>query len=269
MSASLRFTIPSKMNPMPVAPTSSTPERVSKLLAAKGLCSRREAAAFIKRGWVLLDGRPVTETGAKAFPGQDIRLAKPAEREQEHTVTIILNKPPGFSVGAPEAGYPDANTLIRPPNQMRLPGEPGLTGAHIRGLAPAGRLDLSTRGLMVYTQDGRVARRLLGHGPEAETKPIEKESLIRVEGGLSRGAFNRLRAGVAMDGRLVKPMVLEWVNADQIRLVINETGHRQVWRLFEAVRAHVTGVKRVRIGGVKLGGLPSGKWRFLRHGEHF
>lgn len=244
-------------------------QRVSKLLAAKGLCSRREAAAYIKRGWVLLDGRPVTETGAKAMPTQDIRLAKSASREQERAVTILLNKPPGFAVGVPEAGYPSAADLIRPPNQVKGPGDPGLSREHLRGLAPAGRLDLSARGLMVYTQDGRVARRLLGHGTESDSAPVDKEYLVRVERGVSPGAIRRVQAGVALDGRMVRPSTVEWINEDQLRVVMHETGHRQIWRLFEAVHARVSGVKRVRIGGVRLGGLPPGKWRFLRRSEGF
>src|SRR5688572_17779213 len=162
-------------------------QRISKLLAAKGLCSRREADEYIKRGWVLLDGRPVTELGTKALPTQDIRLAKSADRIQSKLVTILMHKPPGFVSGQPEGGRQSARDLIAAENQIRGDGEPGFSPQMLAGLAPAGRLDISARGLQVYTQDGRIARQLIGEGN------IDREYIVRIEGEIQRTKPNRLK----------------------------------------------------------------------------
>ena len=135
--------------------------RISKLMAQRGMCSRREADAFIERGWVRVDGVVVSELGSKAWPNQKITLHKQARQRQTERVTIILNKPVGFVSGQPEKGYKPATRLITPENQYRPERsarrfQPG----HLRGLAAAGRLDIDSQGLLVLTQDGRIARQL-------------------------------------------------------------------------------------------------------------
>lgn len=239
-------------------------QRVSKLLAAKGLCSRREADEFIKRGWVLLDGKPVTELGTKARPEQDVRLSPQASRAQASAVTILLNKPIGYVASQPEDGYKAAITLVRPENQDRLPDDPRLEEKHYMGLGPAGRLDYDSQGLMVFTQDGPTARRLIGEG-----SAMEKEYLVRVQGHLNATGLSRLQFGLHLDGKPLKRARVERINEDQLRFVITEGRHRQLRRMCELVGLTVTGLKRVRIGGVRLGKLPEGKWRFLRSGERF
>jgi 23S rRNA pseudouridine2604 synthase len=239
-------------------------ERVSKLLARRGLCSRREAAAFIRQGYVLLDGQPVRETGAKALPEQRIELAPAAQRAQNQAVTIILNKPLGYVSGSPEAGNIPAMVLLRPENQAKGPGQPRFSPTILRGLAPAGRLDIDSQGLIVFTQDGRVARQLIG----ADSR-VEKEYLARVEGTLNETGLTRLRHGLELDGRALKPAVVEWLNRDQLRFVLLEGRKRQIRRMCSAVGLRVLGLKRVRIGKIRLGGLPEGRWRFLNPGEAF
>jgi 23S rRNA pseudouridine2604 synthase len=243
------------------------PERISKLLAERGLCSRREAEGFIRKGWVLLEGKPVTQLGAKALPTQDIRLAESAKRAQRKAVTLLLNKPVGFVSEPPEPGRPyrDARTLLTPSNQVRGPGEPRLAVEHLEGLAPAGRLDIEAQGLMVFTQDGRVARQLVGEGSR-----IEREYLVRVGREADDRSLGVLRGGNALDGRFVKPIRVERINREQIRLVLpGGSGHRAVQRLCALAGLRPRGLKRVRIGGVRLGGLPPGKWRSLRPWERF
>lgn len=239
-------------------------QRVSKLLAAKGICSRREADEYIKRGWVLLDGKPVTELGTKARPEQDVRLAPQGQRAQAAAVTILLNKPIGYVAAQAEDGHKSAVVLIRPENQERLPDDARLEEKHFMGLGPAGRLDYDSQGLMVYTQDGPTARRLIGEGAG-----MEKEYLVRVQGNLSPAGLARLQYGMHLDGKPLKRAKVDRLNEDQLRFVIVEGRHRQLRRMCELVGLTVTGLKRVRIGGVRLGKLPEGKWRFLRSGEHF
>ncbi len=242
----------------------SRPERVSKLLANRGFCSRREAVEFIRRGQVLLDGQPVRETGAKALPGQKVELAPEARQAQDRAVTIVLNKPLGYVSGSPEPGKVPAAVLLRPENQDRRPGQPRVSPAMLRGLAPAGRLDIDSQGLIVFTQDGRVARQLIG----ADSR-IEKEYLVRVEGALNDAGLALLRHGLTMEGRPLKPARVEWINRDQLRFILLEGRKRQIRHACSAVGLRVLGLKRVRIGGIKLGGLKEGRWRLLEPGERF
>src|ERR1700741_383940 len=113
--------------------------RVSKLMSQQGLCSRREADSYIERGWVLVDGVPVTELGTRIFPHQKITLARAAQSRQEASVTILLNKPVGYVSAQPEKGYLPAITLITAASRFGGDRNPlRFSPAHLRGLAPAG-----------------------------------------------------------------------------------------------------------------------------------
>ncbi len=135
---------------------------------------------------------------------------------------------------------------------------------HLRGLAPAGRLDIDSSGLLVLTQDGRIAKQLIG----AESG-IEKEYLVRVEGTLSKHALESAKPWSEPGWQVLKRAEVIWQNQDQLRFILREGKKRQIRRMCELVGLKVTGLKRVRIGRVKLGELPLGKWRYLRHDEEF
>jgi 23S rRNA pseudouridine2604 synthase len=239
--------------------------RVSKLMSEQGLCSRREADSYIEKGWVLVDGEPVTELGTRVFPTQKITLARQAQSAQQASVTILLNKPVGFVSNLPEQGYRPAIELIKPENRYaddKLPLR--FSATHLRGLAPAGRLDIDSVGLIVFTQDGRIAKHLIG-----QDSTIEKEYLVRVEGRLSGDGLARLNFGLALDGQALKRAKVSWQNEDQLRFALREGKKRQIRRMCELVGLKVTGLKRIRIGSVLLGKLPEGQWRYLRGDERF
>jgi 23S rRNA pseudouridine2604 synthase len=239
--------------------------RVSKLMSQQGLCSRREADSYIERGWVLVDGVPVTELGTRAYPDQKITLARQAQTRQDAAVTILLNKPIGYVSAQPEKGYQPAIVLITPEAHFagdRAPQQ--FSPVHLRGLAPAGRLDIDSTGLLVLTQDGRIAKQLIG-----ESSGMEKEYLVRVEGKLEAEALARLNFGLSLDGAPLKRAEVAWQNKDQLRFVLREGKKRQIRRMCELVGLQVTGLKRVRIGKVMLGDLPTGQWRYLRSDERF
>ena len=238
--------------------------RVSKLLAEQGLCSRREADAYIERGLVFVDGVRVTELGTRAAPDAVVTLGAEARKSQARLVTILLNKPVGFVSGQPEPGYEPAVVLIRKENQWREEGDPEFDPRQLRGLAPAGRLDIDSTGLLVMTQDGRIARQLIG-----EDSGVEKEYLVRVEGQLIPRGLELLRHGLSLDGKPLRPAKVEWQNEDQLRFVLREGKKRQIRRMCEQVGLRVVGLKRVRLGRVRLGDLPAGRWRYLREGESF
>lgn len=249
---------------MPDAPVPS-PVRLSKLMAERGLCSRREADDLISRGWVLVDGRPVTVLGTKISPGQTITLAPQAQASVQRSVTILLHKPLGYVSGQPEPGVPAAYALITPENRYAGDRSPlRFSAAHLRHLAPAGRLDINSQGLLVLTQDGRIARLLIGGSGR-----IEKEYLVRVEGQVTPDKLERLRHGLSLDGKKLLPVRLRRMDAGYLQMVLREGRKRQIRRMCEAVGLSVTSLKRVRIGRVVLGSLPVGQWRYLGPDERF
>jgi 23S rRNA pseudouridine2604 synthase len=244
--------------------------RVSKLLADQGLCSRREADHYIEQGLVLLDGEVVSQLGTRAYPHQKVELATGAKQQQATRLTFILNKPIGFiSHDDDERHYPAAATLIQADTMWH---HPSTSAAHAklpqrintRGLAPAGRLDIDSTGMLVLTQDGRIARLLIG-----ENSPIEKEYLVRVEGKLPPEALKLLNYGLSLDGQPLKPAKVSWQNEDQLRFVLREGKKRQIRRMCELVGLKVIGLKRIRMGRINLGHLPLGQWRSLAPWEKF
>lgn len=238
--------------------------RLSKVMAERGLCSRREADEWIARGWVSVDGVVISELGTRIDPGARIHLDPRARRNQQARVTILLNKPVGFVSGQPEPGCTPAVTLIRPEAQERAAGDDRFRPAMLKGLAPAGRLDVDSTGLLVLTQDGRIARQLIG-----DDSSVDKEYLVRVEGRLAPEGLALLRHGLSLDGHALRPARVDWANPDQLRFVLREGRKRQIRRMCELVGLRVVGLKRIRIGKVRLGELAVGNWRLLRPGEIF
>ncbi len=241
------------------------PVRLSKLMSERGLCSRREADSYIERGLVFVDGRRVAELGTRVDPDCTIRLDAEASARQADRVTILLHKPIGYVSGQPEPGYEPAVALIRPDTRWAADREARrFERAQLKGLAPAGRLDIDSTGLLVLTQDGRIAKQLIGDDSETE-----KEYLVRVEGRLDDRGLALLNHGLSLDGRKLRPARVTWQNADQLRFILREGRKRQIRRMCELVGLKVVGLKRVRIGRVRLGELPPGQWRFLRADERF
>jgi 23S rRNA pseudouridine2604 synthase len=258
---------PAVSGPRPtVAPTSADANgvRVSKLMAERGLCSRREADGYIERGLVFVNGERVTELGTRASPDAKITLAGAASAQQERQATILLHKPIGYVSGQAEDGHKPASTLILPSTQWNQDTTRRFEPAHLKGLAPAGRLDIDSTGLLVLTQDGRIARQLIG-----DDSKVEKEYLVRVEGPLNEKNLALLNHGLSLDGKQLRPAQVAWANSEQLRFVLKEGRKRQIRRMCELVGLRVTALKRVRIGNVRLGYLPSGEWRYLRPDEAF
>ncbi|MFN3715923.1 MAG: pseudouridine synthase [Thiobacillus sp.] len=241
------------------------PVRLSKLMSERGLCSRREADAYIEKGLVFVDGKRVSELGAKVDPDCAIRLDAAANAQQAERVTILLHKPVGYVSGQPEPGCEPAVTLIRAASRWHGDRDARrFSRTQLRGLAPAGRLDIDSTGLLVLTQDGRIAKQLIGDG-----SCVDKEYLVRVEGRLDERGLALLNHGLALDGKKLRPARVVWQNAEQLRFVLREGRKRQIRRMCELVGLKVVGLKRVRIGRVRLGDLPPGQWRYLRSDERF
>ncbi|WP_144160999.1 pseudouridine synthase [Paraburkholderia sp. BCC1885] len=248
--------------------------RLSKLMSELGLCSRREADEWIENGWVKVDGEVVDTLGSKVRPDQRIEIDPAAQAIQARLVTILIHKPVGYVSGQAEDGYQPAVTLVTPDN--RWEGDNSdirFSVSHLRRLAPAGRLDIDSTGLLVLTQDGRIAKRLIGGHSE-----VEKEYLVRVSWGEMTSEIDKhfpaeslelLRHGLELDDAPLKPAKVSWQNGEQLRFVLREGKKRQIRRMCELVGLEVVGLKRVRMGSVPLGALPPGQWRYLAYDESF
>ena len=245
------------------------PLRLSKRMSELGLCSRREADEWIARGWVRVDGKVVSELGTKILPSQRVTVERQAAAEQSKRVTILINKPVGYVSGQAEDGYKPASVLVRPEARWQEDKAPiQFHPTQLRSLVPAGRLDIDSVGLLVLTQDGRIAKQLIG-----EDTSVEKEYLVRVQytkpGTLPDAELRRLNHGLSLDGKKLLPAKVRWQNEDQLSFVLKEGKKRQIRRMCDMVGLRVLGLKRVRIGKVRLGDLPVGQWRYLRDDEQF
>ncbi|MFZ4287126.1 pseudouridine synthase [Variovorax sp. HJSM1_2] len=281
--------------------------RLNKRMAELNMCSRREADEWIAKGWVKVNGQ-IAEMGVKVTPADRIQIDRAATGHQANQVTILLNKPLGWVSGQAEDGHEPAIKLVQPQNRwVDDNARFFFHGSQLKSLVPAGRLDIDSTGLLVLTQDGRVARQLIG-----EDSVMEKEYLVRVAytgttnpaaatsaaatyAGLPSRNQNaqlvriddddpvtsdvqsvfppamlaRLRHGLSLDGQALKPAKVSWQNPEQLRFVLTEGKKRQIRRMCELVGLKVVGLKRVRVGNVMLGNLPLGQWRYLAPHEKF
>lgn len=250
----------------------SEPLRLSKRMSELGLCSRREADEWIAKGWVTVDGKTVSELGVKVLRTQKIGILEEAGKEQKSRVTILLNKPLGYVSGQAEDGHEPAKVLIEAKTHWKEDPSPRrFDPSQLKSLVPAGRLDINSSGLLVLTQDGRVARELIGKAGTAD-----KEYIVRVaqKDGKPNSEFPKeklalLNFGLELDGKPLQRAKVSWLNEDQLKFVLREGRNRQIRRMCELVGLKVLALKRVRIGAVRLGKLPLGQWRYLGEKERF
>ncbi|QIL81968.1 rRNA pseudouridine synthase [Diaphorobacter sp. HDW4A] len=247
--------------------------RLNKRMADQGMCSRREADDWIANGWVRVNG-VVAEMGLQVGPEDRVEVDRRAQGQQEQQVTILLHKPMGYVSGQAEDGHTPAVALINPRTHWREDtSRTRFSPGQLRGIAPCGRLDIDSVGLLVLTQDGRVARQLIG-----EDSAIDKEYLVRViyedrekdvRSVFPEEKLALLNHGLSLDGKALKPAKVDWQNPEQLRFVLIEGKKRQIRRMCEQVGLKVVGLKRIRIGRVTLGNLPVGEWRYLGASERF
>lgn len=247
--------------------------RINKRIADMGMCSRREADEWVENGWVTVNGEVAT-MGQNVVPGDRIEIDQKAQERQDQQVTILLNKPMGYVSGQAEDGHEPAVVLITNENRWNEDrSKTRFNFSQLKGLAPCGRLDIDSVGLLVLTQDGRVARQIIGEDSE-----VDKEYLVRVTFGdrdvdvqsvFPEEKLALLRHGLSLDEQPLKPAQVDWQNPEQLRFVLTEGKKRQIRRMCEQVGLKVVGLKRIRIGGVTLGNLPTGQWRYLAPHESF
>jgi 23S rRNA pseudouridine2604 synthase len=239
--------------------------RLSKLMSELGICSRREADDLIEKGLVFVNGERVEELGVKFPRGVDIKVTSVGKKILNKKKTVILYKPVGYVSHSDDEGkYKNAIDIVNA--KTLVPNSPGVDDYRElkAGLAPAGRLDIDSKGLLVLTQDGKIAKRLIG-----EDSPIEKEYLVKVKGEIIEDGLQLLRHGLSLDGERLKPAKVDWLGKNQLRFVLTEGKNRQLRRMCELVGLQVTSLKRIRIGRIGIGSLREGQWRLLGPDEEF
>lgn len=228
-------------------------ERLQKIISAAGITSRRASEALILGGQVTVNGVVVTELGSKADPSKDtITVDGKALKVNEQRIYILLNKPPGYITALKDSqGRPLVTDLLKDVSER---------------VYPVGRLDYNTEGLLLLTNDGEWANRLMH--PRHE---IEKEYHVRVRGKVIDQQLKRMADGVELEDGKTAPAVVNLVKSgeqnDWISVAIHEGRNRQVRRMCEAVSLSVVRLKRIRYGSLMLGTLRAGKFRNLTDAE--
>lgn len=230
------------------------PVRINKWLGQTGVCSRREADALIANGLVSIDGTVVTDAGRKIAPGETLSLADRAEAALAEGVTIVMHKPVGYVSGQPEPGKVPAVRLLTADNRI---GD-GEVPAADASLPPIGRLDEDSRGLLLLSSDGVVAKAVIG-----PASTLDKDYVVRVAGDVTEKKLATLRYGIMLDGRQLKQARVTRMEQNRLRFVLTEGRNRQIRRMCERVDLEVTDLMRVRIGPIRLDGLAEGRWRML------
>jgi len=235
------------------------PQRVNRWLAQNGVCSRREAEALIAKGLVSIDGQAVVDAGHKIAAGQTLTLADDAAAQAGGPLTVLLHKPVGVVSAQPEKGQIPAVRLL---TRAALVGDSPVIPDRDTRLAPVGRLDMDSRGLLILSEDGVVAKAVIG--PQSE---LEKEYRVRVAGPVTEDVLARLRHGLALDGRQLRPAKVNIVEPQVLRFILKEGRNRQIRRMCDLVGLTVVDLFRVRIGPLRLGALKERQWRVLTAGE--
>lgn len=230
------------------------PVRINKWLGQTGVCSRREAESLIAEGFVTIDGEVVRDAGRKIENGQTLTLNNDAEDSLASGVTILIHKPVGYVSGQPEPGKIPAVRLLSFKNRA----DDGPIPRRDASLPPIGRLDEDSRGMLMVSSDGVVAKAVIG--PESD---LEKEYLVRVSGNISEAKLTWLRHGLELDGRQLRPAKVTLIRGQDLKFILKEGRKRQIRRMCEMVDLEVVDLFRTRIGPIQIGTLPEGQWRHL------
>jgi 23S rRNA pseudouridine2604 synthase len=231
------------------------PQRVNKWLAQSGVCSRREAEALIADGLVSIDGEVVEDVGRKILTGQTLVLADRATAKLDSSLTVMIHKPVGIVSSQPDPGQIPAVRLLK---RETLWAHEAVIPNFSNRLAPVGRLDMDSRGLLLMSEDGVVAKAVIG--PQSE---LEKEYRVAIMGEITEEKLELMRFGLELDGRELRPAEVELISDQRLRVVLREGRNRQIRRMCELLEWKVVDLFRVRVGPITLGDMPEGTWRPL------
>jgi 23S rRNA pseudouridine2604 synthase len=235
------------------------PQRVNKWLAQSGVCSRREAEALIADGLVSIDGEVVEDVGRKILTGQTLVLADRATNKLDASLTVMIHKPVGIVSSQPDPGQVPAVRLLK---RETLWAHEAVIPNFSNRLAPVGRLDMDSRGLLLMSEDGVVAKAVIG--PQSE---LEKEYRVAIMGEITEEKLELMRFGLELDGRELRPAHVEMISDQRIQVILQEGRNRQIRRMCELLEWKVVDLFRVRVGPITLGDMPEGCWRPLTSEE--
>ncbi|MGD8738678.1 MAG: pseudouridine synthase [Desulfobacterales bacterium] len=220
-----------------------TEMRLQKFLSRAGICSRRKGEEYIKAGWVKVNGKIVTELGVKVDPERDaVEVDRDAIRSDTAPIYIALNKPRGYVSSCRQQNEQIVLDLLDISDRVY----------------PIGRLDKDSTGLLLLTNDGHLHHRL-----SHPSFNHEKEYEVTVAKPLPEGALRKLAEGLPMMGTRTRPARVKRISTRRFGIVLREGKNRQIRRMVRKVGNQVTHLKRIRIANIKLGNLPSGRWRHL------
>ncbi|KAB8055489.1 RNA-binding protein [Janthinobacterium rivuli] len=242
--------------------------RLAKRLSEDVPCSRREAELYIEGGWVTVDGVLVEESGARVADNQAVVLLPNATLEEMPPVTILLHKPAGVNGGIGAEGKP-ALSCLRPeeiftPENVAPSSVTRFLKRHLIGLTITNPLDTMASGLLVFTQDFRVARKLVD-----EAKTVEQEFIVEVSGDIMENGLALLNHGLPFNGKPLPPIKVSWQNETRLRFALKNVQPGQIAHMCKMVGLDVVAMKRLRIGRIPMGATPVGQWRYLQGYERF
>ncbi|MDC8756044.1 rRNA pseudouridine synthase [Janthinobacterium fluminis] len=238
--------------------------RLAKRLAESLPCSRREAELYIGGGWVSVDGELVEEPGARVAPEQRVELAPGATLEEIPPVTILLHKPAGFSAGIGRDGTPALSCLGKDTLAEAGHGGKRFLKCHLNGLTLTNPLDTKASGLLIFTQDFRVARKLVD-----EAARVEQEFIVEVAGDIAPNGLALLNHGLPFNGKPLAPIKVSWQNETRLRFALKGVQPAQIEHMCKMVGLSVVAMKRLRVGRISMAALQSGQWRYLQDFERF
>ncbi len=250
--------------------------RLAKRVADQLNCSRSTAEQFVEGGFVSVDGQVVEAPGARVRPDQAVTVAPDASLLELTPVTLLLHKPVGFEAGlglpagqaahaSRSQGATAATTLLGPASH--LPEDASgirVLQRHFKQLECFTPLPTEASGLVVYTQDKRIARKLA-----EDIESLEQECIVEVKGDIAPNGLQRLCHGLSFNGRPLPPIKVSWQNETKLRFALKGIRPGQIPAMCEAVGLTVVALKRIRIGRVPLAKVPEGQWRYLQPWERF
>jgi 23S rRNA pseudouridine2604 synthase len=234
------------------------PQRLSKVVAALVPCSRREAEQYIAEGWVRVDGAVVEEPQFRVGEAQRVEIDPKARLQAVGPATLLMHKPAGMSTAQAQAMLGAASHWTGDTSGIRR------IKSHGVGLVALLALPTPASGLSVFSQDGRIVRKLT-----EDAGQIEQELVVDVSGTIAPNGLARLCRGLAFEGKAMPPARVSWQSETRLRFATKGIAPEWVPWMCEQVGLKVTALKRLRIGRVSMAGLPVGQWRYLPEGERF
>ena len=240
--------------------------RLAKRLAEQENCSRREAELHIEAGHVQVAGKIVTVPETRVTPEQEVTLRSGAKPEALPPVTLLMNKPSGYTQGMAYGRVRSAHSLLNESTKAEIdtPMPLLVLPQHFKNLESFLPIPLPASGLIVYTQDKRIARKLSEDGMW-----LEQEIIVGVEGQIDEDGMDLMRAGLPMGKRTLPPCRVSWQNEGNLRFALKGIAPEEIDAMCAEVGLTVTSMRRLRIGRVSLTKVPEGQWRYLMPWERF